>query len=507
MITLKILIDYLSTLNINIVGKSDLDLYICSVELLSKDTTIKKDTLYLTDNYNLLNKNYNNIILVTTNEIVSENSINFITSYSAENIYLIIFEFLFRNYSLNTKKYCIYNSLYNAKSLKEILSIAETFIQNPIFIVDTSYSILCRSNLAENITSSIQKENNNNYLIFDIVNLMRKYKCIDNIYNLSHSFFHHDKDNLIFCSIKLNDVTTSYICVLENNRTFLEEDLELVDSLSNVVSSFAEKEHVFVANSGLSDEYYLIDLIANKIQNIDYIKERLKFSNFILKDNFAILSIPFIQKYKDYRYNYGLKQLMESIKKLFKNCLSAYYEENIIFLISSNEYSVISNNALIQFEDFLKLNNLKCGISYTFNNLLNINDFLAQSTFAGSIISNSEKAKYIAFFKDYSDYYLFNTIQDREPTKQIQLSNLVHPLVYKLIEYDKENNSELFKTLKAYIEHNRNGNNTACFLNINRSTFFYRFHKIEEILNININSYIYKIESSLRILKYTELSK
>lgn len=416
-------------------------------------------------------------------------------------------EIILNDYSSSLKKCSIYESLFAADNLNEILNVAEIHLKNPIFIVDTSYSILCRSSTAYSVTSCIEEHNNKYYLICDTVNLMKKHKCIDNIYNSNKAFFHYDNDKLIFCSIKINNVTTGYICVLEREVKFKDSDLELVNILSKTISIFTQKEHFFISNSGLCDEYYLIDLLSNKIDcdDIKYIEERLKNSRFLLKENYVVLSIPYVQKYKDYRYNFGLKELMQSCKNIFKNCLSTYYENNIIFLVSSDTVNVLTDSVKNSFLEFLNLNKLKCGISLSFDNLINIHDFVLQSIYALKICEKINNNDILAYFEDYIDFYLFNMVDSKCISEKLELRNLVHPLLNKLISYDKSNNSELFNTLTTYIQKNRNASKTAESLNINRSTFFYRFHKIETVLSVDINSIIYKLEFSIRLLKYISI--
>ena len=52
-----------------------------------------------------------------------------------------------------------------------------------------------------------------------------------------------------------------YIGVLQSKREFQEEDLELTNVLSKVLSIQLQKENLFLSNSGLDEEYYLIDLL------------------------------------------------------------------------------------------------------------------------------------------------------------------------------------------------------------------------------------------------------
>lgn len=411
---------------------------------------------------------------------------------------------------LYRKKYELYNSLFTENSIDGILNIGENFLGNPIFILDTSYRIIARSNLAKLDNSSIETHNGESYLLLDIVQLMQKNKCIDNIYNSDNAFFHNSDEILIFCSIRINNITVGYISVLQSKRKFNAEDLELTNVLSKVLSIQLQKENLFISNSGLDEEYYLTDLLMNRIDNVEYITERLQYINFNLYENSIILSIPFKQKYKDYRHNFGLKELIKKIKTILGNCISTYYKDRIIFLISNEHKEVINDSLKQTLLEFLKLNNLRCGISMVFENLLDIQDFFYQSIYASELSSCMKIDNTINYFEDYIEYYLFNmSMGTTNDFYKINLLTLVHPWIKKLIKFDDQNKTDLLKTLKTYIENNRNAHATSIQLNIHRSTFFYRFNKIQSVLNTSLgNNYdIFKLELSLKILNYNTLTK
>lgn len=411
---------------------------------------------------------------------------------------------------LYKKKYELYNSLFTENSIDGILNIGENFLGNPIFILDTSYRIINRSNLAKLDNSSIETYNGESYLLLDIIQLMKKNKCIDNIYNSDNAFFHNSDEVLIFCSIRINDITVGYISVLQSKREFNAEDLELTNVLSKVLSIQLQKENLFISNSGLDEEYYLTDLLINKIDNIEYITKRLQYVNFNLYENLIILSIPFKQKYNDYRDNFGLKELIKNFKNILRNCISTYYKDRIIFLISNEHKEVINDSLKQPLLEFLKLNNLRCGISIVFENLLDIQDFFYQSIYALELSSCMKIDNTINYFEDYIEYYLFNmSMGTTNDLYKINLLTLVHPWIKKLIKFDNQNKTDLFKTLKTYLENNRNANDTSIQLNIHRSTFFYRFNKIQSVLDISLgNNYdIFKLELSFKILDYNTLAK
>jgi len=407
-------------------------------------------------------------------------------------------------HTLYMKKCEIYDSLFTNNSIDEIINITEKHLNNPIFILDTSYHIFTRSNLAKAINSSIETHNGKDYLLLNIIQLMLKDKFIDNIYNKDNSFFHYSDQTLIFCSIRVMDITIGYICILQSNRKFEEEDLELTNALSKVVSMHLQKENLFISNSGLDEEYYLKDLLINKIENIQYIKERLKYINFNLNKNSLILSIPFKQKYKDYRHNFGLKELMKRLKSILGNCISTYYNDMIVFLVSNEHEQVISTHVKEDFLEFLKLNNLNCGVSIVFENLLEIQDFFYQSMYAIKLSRNLDLT-YITYFEECIEYYLFYISERKNHNiNKINLLTLIHPWINKLIKFDTENKTEFLKTLKTYIENNRNANVTSNKLNIHRSTLFYRFNKIQDLLGISLDSSnnLFNLELSFKILNY-----
>jgi len=415
-----------------------------------------------------------------------------------------------KDFDLYEKKFKLYDSLFAQNTIEDILNTAENFLDNPIFILDTSYRIITRSNLAKRENSSIETHNGEHYLLSDTINLMKENKCIDAIYKTNTSFFHCSDQNLIFCSIRINDISIAYISVLQSKRKFQEEDLELTNILSKVLSIQIQKENLFISNSGLDEEYYLIDLLVNHLDNVEYVKERLKHSNFNLNTNFLILSIPFKQKYADYRHNFALKQMIERLKNILGNCISTYYKDIIIFLMSNENEQVISEYTNENLLEFLDLNNLKCGVSINFENILDIKDYFNQSIYALNLSSQMKLDNRINYFEDYMEYYLFYMATNKiDDLHKINLLTLVHPLIIKLIKYDKNNKTELFVTLKTYLEYNRNANDTASKLNIHRSTLFYRFNKIQSLLDISLenSNNLFKLELSLKILNYNKCLK
>ncbi|WBL48099.1 PucR family transcriptional regulator [Clostridium estertheticum] len=507
MAKLKTLLNFLKNKpNIKIYGTHNPDTIIDEVLFLQDNILFSQNALYLaTKNHKSLLINKANILFIVNKASEDIHILQIETKNSIEEIYRLICEFMFIEYKLYVKKLNIYNSLSACNDIKKTLNICESYLNNPIFILDTSYRIIGRSTFANSITSSIETYNDQTYLLIDTVNLMKKDKCIDNIYSSSTSFFHFSDKSLIFCGIRINNITVAYICVLQENREFIEEDLEITNTLSQTLSIQMQKDNLFINSSGLEEEYYLMDLLKNSINNLNYVEERLKNIDFKLNKNILLIVIPFRQTYQDYRHNFRLKQLIVTTKNIFRNCISAYYEGSIILMVSKEDDEVFSENTKTRFIDFLKLNNLKAGISLTFQNILETKEFYKQATYALKLAENLNIKGFLFYFKDYIEYYLFHILQSKDNNiEKIELHTLIHPLINKLIGIDKNNNSVLLQTLIVYLESNRNAKLASKNLSIHCSTFFYRYHKIEELLKISLSNsdILFKFELSLKILRY-----
>ena len=76
----------------------------------------------------------------------------------------------------------------------------------------------------------------------------------------------------------------------------------------------------------------------------------------------------------------------------------------------------------------------------------------------------------------------------------------------ELIDYDQKNETELYKTLKAYLRNERNAVHTAKELFIHRSTLFYRLDRIKELIHIDLDdpSTRLYVNISYRILERLE---
>ena len=86
-------------------------------------------------------------------------------------------------------------------------------------------------------------------------------------------------------------------------------------------------------------------------------------------------------------------------------------------------------------------------------------------------------------FDDYLLEYILS-----QSSHQISPELLVSSRLDALINYDRENKTELYRTLQVYLEHERNSLQTAKTLFIHRSSLVYRLERIQKITKIDLDN-------------------
>lgn len=153
----------------------------------------------------------------------------------------------------------------------------------------------------------------------------------------------------------------------------------------------------------------------------------------------------------------------------------------------------------IQKEELAKLaqnENASIGLSWPFNDILKFNTHFNQAVASIKLAQRFGQNNQVF---DYSDFYYYDLLDNY--TGKITLEQYCHPALQALRAYDQTNNTELYITLRTYLEHNKNLRATAEALFIHRNTLIYRINRINQLLKLNLNSVnvVYCLLDSIRI--------
>lgn len=133
------------------------------------------------------------------------------------------------------------------------------------------------------------------------------------------------------------------------------------------------------------------------------------------------------------------------------------------------------------FPAFIRESMYKCGISALFQGFSNLSLAFRQADFALQYgLSHMDSFWYFKF-EDFYLQYMTQQISEKLPVRFI-----CHPGLFRLLEYDARNESQLYETLQVYMNCKYNSSEAARLLHIHRTTLLYRLEKIYEMADIDL---------------------
>ncbi len=112
---------------------------------------------------------------------------------------------------------------------------------------------------------------------------------------------------------------------------------------------------------------------------------------------------------------------------------------------------------------------------------------------------HSEKQYNCVYALEMAPYYYIESLRNNDVTR-----SLCSPDAKLLLEYDRENETELFRTYLVYLLNDRNLVKSAKELNVHRNTLVYRIDKIHEMISTDDEDNMQKMHllASMLILQY-----
>lgn len=163
---------------------------------------------------------------------------------------------------------------------------------------------------------------------------------------------------------------------------------------------------------------------------------------------------------------------------------------------------VLSQNT--EFLSFLQEHECQANFSYPFRDLFDTPQYYQQTLFCISLRDLFVENRPVLFYEDIIEYHMLIHF-----SSMTNLDFLIHPIVRRLQETDRENNSNYLETLFAYIRHSQDLSKTAQAMFIHYNTLRYRISRIIELTDIDFSNArtIFLISISERILNIQDMQK
>lgn len=169
--------------------------------------------------------------------------------------------------------------------------------------------------------------------------------------------------------------------------------------------------------------------------------------------------------------------LCHTINDLFPYAYAITHNNYVCALCNLRQKNL---NAIFQdFTPWLKKSGYYGCCSSSFQKLYLLSEHFKQAEITARLCPG--EAGKIYNFQNYMVRYGFSVM------KQHIHTNLIHPAVTQLLEYDTQNHTYFSHTLYMYIRYERSQSHTAAALNVHRNTLTYRLNRLRELISCDLD--------------------
>lgn len=283
----------------------------------------------------------------------------------------------------------------------------------------------------------------------------------------------------LYCAINTQK-DLGHIVVSAAIKSFEPADEEMLLTLKKYVDQQMKKDSFIRTSRGFNYEYFLKDLLDEKIAVNNSLSSRMNYVESEFSGNMYCMIIETARSPRTIN-TFHIRNILES---RFPNIKTLIYNGQIIAILSMPDKQLIPEEYIRSAVKVCTENELFAGMSNCFQNILNIKEYYNQALRAIELgICNTTEPNLFL----YEDYFLEHITsifcQKESPV------TFCHPKMMFLINYDKLHHSKLAYTLYMYLVHERNLVLTADAMQMHRTSLMYRFKKIHALIGDDFNDY------------------
>ncbi len=268
------------------------------------------------------------------------------------------------------------------------------------------------------------------------------------------------------------------VVVSEDRNPYRSYDaglLRFFTSFIQLIYDMSEKDYF------TSSKDHAVDLLTELLNGENV--ERWRLENSLAQRGWNIsgpyLMASVMPSERDY-FNRTIPYYCQTFNRDFKGCCFFEYKDFIACAVNLSFYNSSPEKFTIKYLETFRDANFRIGYSNTFTDIMEIRSYYLQAAIALRIGLSQFPSIWHHRFSEIVPYYL-----KAKMTEELGGRFLCAPEIQTLLQYDRENNSDYFRTLKVYLENEMNAVKTAKDLYIHRATMEYRLSRIEELGGID----------------------
>ena len=387
-------------------------------------------------------------------------------------------------------------SMYAGGSIQNVLNEYARVNGHFIVVLDVSGRILANSTPV--IDSPVWQEAvNKGFCEYDFMEHIRDRSKKSRSGSLDIPSVYYCKNKALYYlsnRIRVGDLHVGNVFIIKKTDDFMENDYDIITTISRIFSDIIVKEkHTSDAASYLYGGI-LGDLLSGMPSSQS--AARIKASGLKFPTNMRVIFLCPLHYLGD---KYVDNTLLPELKT---------YISTFPYLVTGDGLAIVADVKQIRehelkekFDDFCTRQHLIAGVSDCFSSIISFPEYYQQARSVVSLGKKLNRDSSVLLFRDWAFYLMIESVDNKS-----LLKDFAHPALTTLRNYDKNKNTNLFETLKAFIQVGFSPTEAADSLYLHRNTFNYRRKKIEELCDISLEdqSTRFQLACSYQIFDYLD---
>ena len=315
---------------------------------------------------------------------------------------------------------------------------------------------------------------------------------IKHIYNVSAQhgdeqndgpLLRHCKDNPLYYlakRIRINGELYGYVFMLQKEENFSTYCGDVLSYISYAATEFMLKNiNADSVKNGLYDNL-LIDIfrgIPSEQINARIYAGEMKFPNRMC---IAAVKPRFFQG-----TNYVKDDMPRALRQMFPRERYVYYNKMMVILFGlSDDAPALAEEDMSKLLSLCEHEHLICGVSNPFSTVTSMRYYYEQAVKAIELNGLLNLPENLYEYKNVALYDLINNVAQSR-----KVGFYCHPALLQLMEYDKQNGSQLYETLCCLAKNGFNSAATANEMFLHRNTLSYRKQKIAAVTGLDLDDF------------------
>ena len=402
--------------------------------------------------------------------------------FEIRQLYFKISNFLNLRFQLTIQEDKLIDAFLADKGLQYLVNAGEEIFKNPIVIQDITFRVTAFSRKLKENNPKLYKLIKTDSFPTETGVILRDEIMLE--INASNMPVLRERQTgeqyrSFTGKIEMKGKFIGFVTLIECAAPFQDGDKHLLKLFCDLIGYELQKNNLLTFNQGAPYESYLTNLLDGQIDSREAITKRASYLGFQPKE-FLYIFIARLQKAATARM--ALSYFAHCLESMIYGAKAIIYKDDIVMLIEREENHTLVKVEMGNIVQFLRKHQLVGVLSRPFSDLTRLRKHYLQAyRLIEVVVLKSSRVLYMC--DDISLYPLLNIMAGEQ-----NLKNYCHPLLYKLINYDRKYNTNFFKDLYVYLKNGRNMVKTARVFNIHRNSMEYRIKRITDILNVQLQN-------------------